>query len=370
MFKFEELERMHVEITNRCQASCPMCPRNIHSGIDNPLINETDWTLQDFTTVVNLDVLKHLKQIIFCGSFGDPFLNNDLIAMCRYLRHHSPELQVQIHTNGSGRKPAWWAELAKALPNNHRVIFALDGLEDTHALYRVGTDWHKVIESAKAFMAAGGKATWHFVRFKHNEHQVAACEQMAKDLGFETFTLRNTRRFSSADFKSYNRDGELTHVLEQPSDDLIGFVDFKTLTEYLDTKKTNDIFCYAEATKEVYIDAQFTMFPCCVIPAFLYTNYDASIPIGRNLDPTTYSMYGVGKKIQENIYSMIDELGGLDSLNTKKLSIKSIMETAGWKTLITKKWQDNSATVCTAMCSTDSPYIKIKDQKQAQIALK
>ena len=37
MFKFDQLEIVQVEITNRCQASCPMCPRNIHGGIENPL---------------------------------------------------------------------------------------------------------------------------------------------------------------------------------------------------------------------------------------------------------------------------------------------------------------------------------------------
>ena len=33
MFKFNQLRDIHLEITNACQASCPMCPRNINSGI-------------------------------------------------------------------------------------------------------------------------------------------------------------------------------------------------------------------------------------------------------------------------------------------------------------------------------------------------
>ena len=36
MFKFNELKTVHLEISTRCQASCPMCPRNYHGGLENP----------------------------------------------------------------------------------------------------------------------------------------------------------------------------------------------------------------------------------------------------------------------------------------------------------------------------------------------
>jgi DNA-3-methyladenine glycosylase I len=31
-------------------------------------------------------------------------------------------------------------------------VFGIDGLADTHSIYRVGTDYHKIIENAKAFI--------------------------------------------------------------------------------------------------------------------------------------------------------------------------------------------------------------------------
>lgn len=36
MFNFQDLKQVHLEITTRCQASCPMCSRNYHGGLDNP----------------------------------------------------------------------------------------------------------------------------------------------------------------------------------------------------------------------------------------------------------------------------------------------------------------------------------------------
>ena len=57
MFKFSELRQIHLEISNRCQASCPMCSRNYHGGQDNPLIKGKDWTLDEFKQIMSPEVL-------------------------------------------------------------------------------------------------------------------------------------------------------------------------------------------------------------------------------------------------------------------------------------------------------------------------
>ena len=158
MFNFSQLSSVHIEISNRCQASCPMCPRNIHGGIDNPLIKNADWTLEEFKQVFNLETLNQLTKINFCGTFGDPMMNNDFIGMCSYIKDTAPHIDLHIHTNGSARSAEWWKQLAQVMTSKHQVVFALDGLEDTQALYRVGTSWKKIIENEKAFMSAGGTA--------------------------------------------------------------------------------------------------------------------------------------------------------------------------------------------------------------------
>jgi MoaA/NifB/PqqE/SkfB family radical SAM enzyme len=64
MFALADLKSLHVEITNRCQAACPMCSRNYHGGLDNVLIKNADWSLDDFKNIV-LPVADQLIIIIF-----------------------------------------------------------------------------------------------------------------------------------------------------------------------------------------------------------------------------------------------------------------------------------------------------------------
>jgi MoaA/NifB/PqqE/SkfB family radical SAM enzyme len=363
MFKFDRLRNIHIEITNRCQASCPMCPRNIHGGIDNPLIKNADWSLEDFKTIFDQEVLGQLEKITFCGTFGDPMMNNDLIGMCQYIKDNSPAMDVRIHTNGSARNVEWWKSLVDALPTKHEIIFALDGLEDTQHLYRVGTSFNKIIENAKAVIASGGNAVWMFIRFKHNEHQVEQAKGLANELGFGDFILKNTRRFDGKSFVVLDRNGKPTHMLEQPSDNIVKFVNKKDLETYRDWKNSGDINCFASNDREIYIDANFTLMPCCIMSAFLYTNYDQSILEKYHLyDPET-AVNDVGGMIQTQVFEIINELGGLENLNAKGYGIKNIINRDQWQTMWAEKWKENSSACCTILCSADSPYITLDEQQ-------
>jgi sulfatase maturation enzyme AslB (radical SAM superfamily) len=75
----------------------------------------------------------------------------------------------------------------------YHVRFALDGLKDTHSLYRMGSDYDTVVKNMKTFIDAGGRATWKFIVFKHNEHQVDEASKLARELGCVTFTVVEQR---------------------------------------------------------------------------------------------------------------------------------------------------------------------------------
>ena len=55
--------------------------------------------------------------------------------------------------------------------------------------------FNKVIENAKSYIDAGGRAQWNFIVFKHNEHQVEEAKELSKQLGFYNILIRNTGRF-------------------------------------------------------------------------------------------------------------------------------------------------------------------------------
>ena len=47
IYKYEDVRAIHLEITEKCQAACPMCDRNIHGGKDNPNLGMHELSLDD-----------------------------------------------------------------------------------------------------------------------------------------------------------------------------------------------------------------------------------------------------------------------------------------------------------------------------------
>jgi MoaA/NifB/PqqE/SkfB family radical SAM enzyme len=346
MFKFNELEKVQIEITNRCQASCPMCPRNIQGGLKNPLLKFNDWTLVDFVRVFTPVVLKQIRLLTFCGNFGEPILNNDLIAMCDFVTTNAPHIDIRIHTNGSARHLDWWKELAIKLPRKHEVIFALDGLSDTHSIYRIGTSFEKIIENAKAFIAAGGIANWHFIRFKHNEHQVEEAYNMAIELGFKLFEVKNSRRFMEEKFEVLDKTGKMIYHIEQPTDSNIKVIDMKAMEKHMASDDT-DIGCYVLNDKDIYIDAHFAVTPCCFINSFW------SLP---------YPKDHLGNAVKEDALALIDELGGSTAINAKITGLDKIIDSNIWQTIWADKWKTGSCLTCKALCSKNSPIATLQDE--------
>jgi len=339
MFEFTSLKQIHLEITNNCQASCPMCSRNIDSGLDNPLISLTNWSLEDFKHIINVDVLKQIEYYYFCGNYGDPMLNNDLIDMCEYATQQAPNVGMSIHTNGGLRNTEWWGRLAKVLPVNHRVVFALDGLSDTHSLYRVGTDFNKIIANAVAFMAAGGIANWVFIRFKHNEHQVELARQMAKDLGFNEFILKDSSRFMlEPRAKVVNRNNIVMHYVEPASDTPMKFIDKKTIDNFASILDNVKIDCTVLKNKEIYIDAHKHLYPCC------HTGY---VPYNEHMYQRNAGATDIATKIVDQHHDMIKSLGDMNVMNS---SVKQIIDSEPYQNVWNEYWTTKKLIICARTC--------------------
>lgn len=354
MFKFTELRSIHLEISNNCQASCPMCVRNVHGGLVNPLIKIQNWTLDEFKIIMNQELLDQIESYYYCGNFGDPILNNDLIEMCRYTTQNAPQLKVTIHTNGGARNTEWWASLAQALPDDHMVVFALDGLSDTHSLYRIGTSFEKIIENAKAFIAAGGKANWTFIKFKHNEHQVEDARHMANSLGFSEFTIKNSSRFIDVPkYKVVNTKGLTTHYLEPSTDTEMKFISKEVIDNADKLTKESEIHCYADSVKEVFIDSYKNLMPCCWLATLPY-NY---------IEPDDYAA-PVRHKMLEEYYQLVEDLGGAINLNTVNKSIKDIVESNEYQTVWHKSWKEHKLMTCARFCGKFKETVISKPRDQ------
>jgi len=267
MLKLLEIRQVHVELTTRCNARCPMCMRN-YRGMDyNSGYPDTELTLENIQHILTLEILKTINRVNFNGNLGDFASARDALEIVEYLV--SNNIAVNINTNGSLRTKSWWQKLASP---NVTIGFALDGLADTHARYRQDTDWNCIIENARAYIAAGGRAIWRFVPFDHNRHQEAECRTLAKEIGFVSFENIYDGRDSGP---VYTRDGKFSHIIgpAQPGDappiaalleSHITWYDSHTFRSAKDSTILN-LRCIHKLNREIYIAADGSVYPCCYL---------------------------------------------------------------------------------------------------------
>ena len=74
---FQRISLLHLELTERCNAACPMCGRTGKNGEPNPHLTGRELSLADFQGIFPREFLNELKQIRFCGNFGDPAAARD-----------------------------------------------------------------------------------------------------------------------------------------------------------------------------------------------------------------------------------------------------------------------------------------------------
>ena len=47
IYHYNDIRTVHLEVTDSCNAACPMCARNINGGEDNPQLPNTELHLDD-----------------------------------------------------------------------------------------------------------------------------------------------------------------------------------------------------------------------------------------------------------------------------------------------------------------------------------
>ena len=47
MYQYKDIKTIHLEVTQNCQAACPMCDRNMNGEGINPHINLDELSLED-----------------------------------------------------------------------------------------------------------------------------------------------------------------------------------------------------------------------------------------------------------------------------------------------------------------------------------
>lgn len=351
MYKYNEIKVVHLEPTTKCNASCSQCLRSANGGEINPYLPITELSLDDIKKIFPKDFIRQLKRMYMCGNYGEPIVAQDCLKIYQYFRENNPYITLNMNTNGSARGEDWWKELARVLNGFGNVKFGIDGLADTHSIYRQGTDWHKIIKNAKAFISAGGNAIWEYIVFEHNEHQVEEAEKISQELRFSKFTIKKTWRFFSnkknkgkKEHIGVGKDGE-KKIFKKPKDEK--YINPALKKEEKIKKKYGNMDAYINQVcikckvleeNNVYVSAEGLVLPCCWIANQLYIWY---LP-----------------KDSSMVYKYIEKCGGMEKMSAKKNSLEDIVNGEFFQKFLPWSWKQKDIhngrlDVCAKICGSE-----------------
>lgn len=234
-----DIKVLHLEPTDVCQAACPACAREIDGHFQKD--RRHHLTFQQIEEHISTNQIAYLDKMFMCGNYGDPAAGQHTLEIYQRFRHINPNLVLGMNTNGAIQNCTWWTQLGEIFQGElDYVVFSIDGLQDTNHIYRRGVDWHKMIKNIQAYLNTGASAHWDMLVYRHNEHQVDACEQLARDMGFTWFRAKISKRPLL---------GPLAYPMDWPQP----------------LHQSRNISCQALREKSMYIDAQGRMSPCCFL---------------------------------------------------------------------------------------------------------
>ena len=276
------IKKVELEITSDCNAACPGCARTIHSEKVEIKSFKLDDIIKLFPDKSNIENV----QFKFCGVLGDPAMNLDCVDMIDYLSSNGGYCEVS--TNGGVQRPEWWARLgqiASANPGLVHIHFCLDGHKETNHIYRVNTKFSIIERNMQAFAdnAPDYHATWIYIIFDHNEHELDTAKEHAQKLGFRFATrtgMRNSYNSWIATLKKKQEQhlvekkyvittsGTKEHSKKEQVAQLENFIrkaKFEEVDKAQVDEIVNSIVCKYIHEGEIFIANNLTMWPCCFL---------------------------------------------------------------------------------------------------------
>lgn len=254
-WNYKTVEWIDIEVTSFCNIQCPGCLRQVKNKEVNNILNKDIITLNNLKKWINKETFPNFKLLNFCGSIDEPTTHPEILDI---VDHFSKISDINISSNGSTKTTNFWSTLGEYKIS---VFFGIDGI-DQNSLekYRIGSNYKKIKENWRSFIASGGNATWQFIAFEHNEHLIEQARHIATEEGFKHFRVIYSHRKG-------NNEVEKKRKVEQ------------------------EIVCKYANQKRVFITHSGILLPCC----FLNSEY-----------LQTYA----GNKTKTRFDKKLNELGG------------------------------------------------------------
>ena len=176
--------RIRIEASSACQLRCPSCPTTTKETLS--VIGKGLLTFDNFRKLV--DKNPWIEEIEL-SNYGEIFLNPQLVEIIGYAHERGVALTCDNGTNFNHVRD----EAAEALVKFGfcSITCSIDGASpETYAIYRARGDFNRVIANIRLlnrYKEQYGSPfpflTWQFVVFGHNEHELSAARDLARELG-------------------------------------------------------------------------------------------------------------------------------------------------------------------------------------------
>jgi len=179
---------IHIDPTNHCNLRCPLCPTG--QGI---MPSQGMMSFETFKGI--FDQFRMVAYTVQLYNWGEPLLNPEIFRMLRYISRYN--IQSLISTNFNIKMtPEVATEMVESGLKTLNVSF--DGLtQETYEKYRIRGKVDRVIENIKLLVETKKRLgvrypqiLMQFIPFKHNEHEVVAAAEFAKQIGVDRFHVQ------------------------------------------------------------------------------------------------------------------------------------------------------------------------------------
>lgn len=284
MRQIDGYKKIEIELTSHCNLACPGCARTLN-GSTNPKLELASIPYDTFIERFSPDILKD-KFISFCGVYGDPLMHKHFFEIAKYCVES--KAKISVDTNASLQSKEWWnklGELSNSYSNKQDhvfVRFSVDGHNETNHLYRVRSNFEKILTNMNAYINAGGKGEWKYIVFPHNQHEVDKATHEAKKIGIHIEFENNTREPDESwpTFNMIEKETKIVSKIKKIEEldvdqkhevkftlkditDTLAPKNIKTRKYYENRKAINSIKCEWLADSSLFVGYDGRVWPCC-----------------------------------------------------------------------------------------------------------
>jgi len=318
-----KLPDLRLEISNYCNLKCPHCVRSWLDEMGGYNLNSKHVSLKTikkwFPTITLED---KFNTVFLSGAVAEPTLNPECIEICKYI---STSSNIMMDSNGSTNNEQWWNELGS---HNISCTFSPDSLVPKNNQYRINSNTEKVISNMRAFISGGGKASWKYIPFQHNEDELEKQKKIALDLGAKFLMVQPGK------FDEYDKDEKMKSSKHFPnSQDLI---------TSLTINSTPEKYCKLLGDSSlIEVSPDGIVYLCCYMSRYfflIYSNYFEKNDPKPTINPE-FMVYERYKSFVDDIIPLIENQGGIETLSLYHNTVDEILESDLFKFSLKKSWK-------------------------------